>query len=164
MLSGQTAAHTQPPTSFPLVTPGVSHTYASYHQQPVAVVNQGDFGWRLCLNIPIPSKCLAPTLTSLVYILKYATTHDGGDSTVQTDTILTTASCPNGVTNHATSLSVYHSASNCGYGPHITDNEAAMCLSTVPAVKHNSCNASWSHYIDHHRVIPNASPNLVTCT
>jgi hypothetical protein len=148
---------TQPPTTFPLTTPGLMYTYASYGQQPVPT--GGSTAWRLCLSIPIPYECIAPTLTSLVYIIKYASKTDKGNSTVQADTILTTVTCPVGITNEQsdpTGLRIYHSASNCGYGSHIVDNKVAMCLSSVPAVKYNVDNSgSWNHYIDHHRLIPN---------
>jgi hypothetical protein len=34
------------------------------------------------------------------------------------------------------------------------DRNLALCLSTAPAVKCNGGNARWSHYVDHHHLLP----------
>jgi len=95
-----------------------------------------------------------PALKSLVYTIKYASTFDNGDSTVQADVFLTQTSCAEGITKEPTKLDVYCGATT-GYRPMIIDEEIALLISSVPAIKRNGGTAQWSHYIDHHRLTPN---------
>jgi len=115
-----------------------SSTHAHHiTQSPSQSLKNNDHDtWSLCLSVPIPTDLINPTLRSLVYIIKYATTHDNGNSTVQTDVALTTTSSPTGINlGSPTTKSVYHSGP--GYGPRIIDRNLALCLSTAPAVKCN---------------------------
>jgi len=132
------------------------HTYAWYNEQPAPELTNKDRNcWTLCLQIPIPStdQLLNPTLVSLVYTIKYATTWDNGNSTVQADTILTTVPCPHGVVTESTDLGIYRN--KLGYRAQMVDEEKAVCLSTVPAIKCNGGSSQWSHYIDYQRLTPN---------
>ena len=92
-------------------------------------------------------------LRSITYIIKYATTHDDGNSTVQADVVLTTTTCPIGILSKSTDLGVYRNGP--GYGPRIVDNAKALCLLSAPAIKCNGGTSQWSHYIDHRRLLPN---------
>jgi hypothetical protein len=155
------SAHTSPttkpreaPTSYPSNADGIAHTRLSYHKEPISELTEGvKDGWTLCLPIEIPSDLINPTLTSLVYTIKYATMWDNGNSTVQVDTFLTPESCPEGITQEPADLGVYHTLS--GYGPVILNEEVALSLSSVPAIKYNGGTAQWSHYVDHLRLTPN---------
>jgi DNA segregation ATPase FtsK/SpoIIIE-like protein len=142
------------PTIFPPGKVEIRHTSASYHAETIPELKHNDHDtWSLSLSVPVPTDLINPTLRSLVYIVKYATTHDNGNSTVQTDVALTTKSCPAGIIlGSPAHKSVYRSGP--GYGPRMIDQNLALCLSTAPAVKCNGGNAQWSHYIDHHHLLP----------
>jgi hypothetical protein len=110
----------------------------------------------LCsLHIPIPSDLINPTLTSLIYVIKYATSHENGNSTVQADIVLTTraSDIPAGIIFNPADLGFYREASS--YGPRMVDNDLALRLSMVPAVKCNAGTSQWSHYVDDRHLIPN---------
>ena len=141
------------PTIYPPGKVEIRHTSASYHAESIPELKHNDHDtWSLCLSVPVPTDLINPTLRSLVYIVKYATTHDNGNSTVQTDVALTTKSCPAGITLGSPHKSVYRSGP--AYGPRMIDHNLALSLSTAPAVKCNGGNAQWSHYIDHHHLLP----------
>jgi flagellar biosynthesis GTPase FlhF len=92
-------------------------------------------------------------------MIKYATTCDNGNSTTQTDTILTTEDLPEGIITENTDLSVYHQddseTGSTGFAPRMVDHEEALCLSTTLAIKSNGGGEQWSHYIDNQHVTPN---------
>jgi len=76
------------------------HTYASFHEEPVAALcanKRHNTTWSLCIPVPIP-KIKNPTLLGLHYMIKYATTCDDGNSTIQTRTSelwkVRTSECP----------------------------------------------------------------------
>src|ERR1700761_4917952 len=116
-----------PSIKYPLKTSGQTRTYASYNQQPVPELTNQDHGsWNLCLSIPVPDQLVKPTLLSLVYAIKYATTWDNGSSTVQTDVILTDKQAPHGVSFDSNGLGLYRKAS--GYGPRLIDEDKAVPL------------------------------------
>jgi len=143
---------TEAPTIYPPGNVEVAHTYTSYHQEPIQeLAHNKNESWTLRLAVPIPSHIINPTLRSLAYIIKYSTTYDNGNSTVQADVAFTTTKCPEGILLE--SVGVYRSGSE--YGPRMVDKDAALCLSVVPAVKCNGGNAQWSHYIDHRHLLPN---------
>jgi hypothetical protein len=89
-------------------------------------------------------------------MIKYATTCDNGNSTVQTDTILTTETLPGGVVTRNTDLGVYHKddseTGGTGFAPRMVDHEEALCLSTTLAVKCNDGGEQWSHYIENQHI------------
>jgi hypothetical protein len=108
--------------------------------------------------LPIPSDLINPTLTSLVYAIKYGTTHDNGNSTVQTDVVLT--SLPSDRSGHdgtimfdPADLGIYREG--LAYGPRMVDDDLALRLSMVPAIKCNGGSSQLSHYIDHRHLTPN---------
>jgi hypothetical protein len=160
-----TVAPTQePPTLYPppQVELKTKQTSTYYREEPVQSLAQNDHpSWLCSLQITIPSDLINPTLTSLVYVIKYATTHDNGNSTVQADVVLTTrASDRSEHQNHdgiiifnPADLGIYREGS--AYGPRMVDDDLALCLSMVPAVKCNGGNSQWSHYIDHRHLMPN---------
>ncbi|KIM78294.1 hypothetical protein PILCRDRAFT_90686 [Piloderma croceum F 1598] len=142
------------PAIYPPGKVGIKHTCTLYHTESIQELKHNDHDtWSLCLSVPVPTDLINPTLRSLVYIIKYATTHDNGNSTVQTDVALMTTSCLTGITlGSPTAKSLY--CSGPGYGPQMIDRDLALCLSTAPAVKCNGGNAQWSHYVDHHHLLP----------
>lgn len=144
------------PTTYPSEEVGVEYTYASYGEELSHDVFKrspnNPSNWTLSLSVPIPSRITNPTLTSLTYIIKYATTHDVGNSTVQADVVLTTTPCAVGIIPNSTHLEVYRNGP--GYGPRMVDNSKAKCLSSALAIKCNGGTAQWSHYIDHRHLIP----------
>jgi hypothetical protein len=145
---------TEAPTLYPSNKDGVTHTRLSYLKESIPEVGSSSGGWVLCLPIEIPSDLINPTLKSLVYTIKYATTFDNGDSTVQTDVFLTQTSCAEGVTKEPIRLDVY-CGTTAGYRPMVINEEIAELISSVPAIKRNGGTAQWSHYIDHQRLTPN---------
>ena len=159
-------AKEQPLTTYPSKEVGVEYTYASYDEGlsdlAFKLASSNSNGWTLSLPIPTPSFA-NPTLTSFTYIIKYATTHDNGNSTVQADVVLTTVSCPVGIIVDSTDLGIYRNVS--GYGPRMVDNSKAVSLSSAPAIKCNGGTSQWSHYIDHRHLKPTVqivgSANLV---
>jgi hypothetical protein len=86
-------------------------------------------------------------------MIKYASTWDNGNSTLNADTILTTTSCRSGIVSEPAKFPFYRN--ELGYGPLMVDENAGICLSSVPAIKCNGGSAQWNHYIDHHRLTPN---------
>ena len=145
---------TEPPTIYP--SPAdveVVHTYTSYHSEPIPELVQNDHGtWTLRLSVPIPD-LINPTLRSLVYMVKYSTTYDSGNSTVQADIVLTTTPCPVGIILGSADKSVYRPGSK--YGPQMIDSDLALRISVASAVKCNGGSAQWSHYVDHNHLLPN---------
>jgi hypothetical protein len=146
------------PTIFPLVSQEAqtTRTYACFNGDPG--VKHESPSWTLSLSIDIPSNFINPTLTSLVYFIKYATMHDNGNSTVQTDVVLSTMpraqdQAMSRVVYNPTDLGIYRS-SQSGYTSRMVDEDLALSLSTVPAVKCNGGNGQWSHYVDAQRLFP----------
>jgi hypothetical protein len=149
----------EPPTLYPppQVETKTQQTYAWYREEPVQSLAKNDQdSWLASLYIPIPSDLINPTLTSLVYAIKYATTHDNGNSTLQTDLVLTnraTDRCASVILLNSADLGIYREG--IAYGPRMIDDDLAHRLLMVPAVKCNGGNNQWSHYIDYRQVIPN---------
>ena len=136
-----------------------ARTYSFFNGDPAnSGVKNDASSWTLSLSIDIPSNLINPTLSSLVYFVKYATTYDSGNSTLQTDVVLSTTPCsrdlPAGRTvSNVTELGIYLN-NQLGYGSRVVNEDLALCLSTVPAVKCNGGNGQWSHYIDAQRLFP----------
>ncbi|KIM42765.1 hypothetical protein M413DRAFT_444432, partial [Hebeloma cylindrosporum] len=133
------------------------YTYASFHEEPFAALNnRGHHNWVVCVLVPIPN-IKNPALLALHYMIKYATTCDNGNSTIQTDTILTTEALQEGLVTQNTELSVYHQdeSGSAGFAPSMIDHEEALRLSTTLAVKCNDGGEQWSHYIDNQYITPN---------
>ena len=131
------------------------YTYASFREEPInalSVNTRHNDTWSLGIEVPIPS-IKNPTLLAINYMVKYGTTCDNGNSTIQTDTILTTEELPQGIVTDAKDLDIYKSGS--GYAPRMIDHDAALCLSTTLAVKCNGGGDHWSHYVDSQRINPN---------
>jgi hypothetical protein len=152
----------EPPTLYPppQVELKTKQTYTYYREEPVQSLAKNDHdSWLCSLHIPIPSDLINPTLTSLIYAIKYATTHDNGNSTVQADVVLTTRAHnrPDNLDGiimfNAADLGIYREG--IAYGPRMVDDDLALRLSIVPAVKCNGGNGQWSHYTDHRHLIPN---------
>ncbi|KAL0959757.1 hypothetical protein HGRIS_011447 [Hohenbuehelia grisea] len=150
-------------TSAPTAAPGVLtfpptivadqkpiHTYASFYEEPVPELSNNANGtWCLCLPIAIPTGITNPTLTSLVYSVKYATTHDSSDATVQTDVVLSTKTSPVGIiAGTGVSADAVYRPALSSYGPWVVDPEVALCLSSKASVKKNAGGASWSHFVE----------------
>ena len=144
---------TEAPSLYPSNKDGIVHTRLSYLAEAIPELQETS-GWMLCLPIEIPSHLINPTLKSLVYTIKYATKFDKGDSTVQADIFLTQKSYVDGIVKEHTILDVYGGVA-VGYNPKIVNEEIAVLVSSVPAIKRNGGSAQWSHYIDHHRLTPN---------
>jgi len=137
------------------------YTYALFHEEPITALSvnkRHDDTWTLCIPVPIPD-IENPTLLALNYMIKYATTYDSGNSTIQTDTILTTDALPEGVVTENTGLGVYYKGNPKnpipGFAPHMVDHEKALCLSTTLAIKCNGSGEHWNHYIDNQHITPN---------
>ncbi|KIJ40828.1 hypothetical protein M422DRAFT_256270 [Sphaerobolus stellatus SS14] len=128
------------------------YTYASFHEEPVAALCSHNDTWNLRIAVPIPS-INNPTLLALRYLIKYATTGDDGSSTIQTDTILTVKTLPEGVVTANTDIDVYKNKT--GYAPRMVDHDTALCLSTTLAIKGNGGGEQWSHYVDNQHITPN---------
>jgi hypothetical protein len=149
-----TISVTQAPIVYPPKFTGLTYTYASYDEEKIPELAKNDHNcWSLCLEIPIPREIVKPTLTSLAYGIKYATTDDDGNSTVQVDTVLTTAPRKQGIIVDSADLGIYRE--KLGYGPGMLDEKSATSLSTVSAVKCNDRSAKRSYYVDHRRLSPN---------
>lgn len=136
------------------------YTYASFNEEPVASLyanKHHEDTWSLCVKVPIP-KINKPTLLALHYMIKYAATCDNGNSTVQTDTVLTTEALPEGVVTEEIDSIYYQDESetgSTGFSPRMVDQEEALCLSTTLAIKSNGGAGQWSHYIDNQYITPN---------
>ena len=136
-----------------------ARTYSSFNGDPVnSGIKNDSSSWTLSLTIDVPSNLINPTLSSLVYFVKYATMYDNGNSTIQTDIVLSTAprsrDLPASRTvSNVTELGIYLSKQS-GYGSRVVNEDLALCLSTVPAVKCNGGNGQWNHYIDGQRLFP----------
>jgi hypothetical protein len=151
----------EPPTLYPppQVELKTQQTHAWIHAEPVPSLAQNDHGSWLCsIPIAIPSDLINPTLTSLVYVIKYGTTLDNGNSTVQADIVLTTTELPAGengcgIIFNPVDLGIYREGS--AYSARMVKEDSALRLSMVPGVKCNGGNSQWSHYIDHRHLIPN---------
>jgi hypothetical protein len=152
----------EPPTLYPppQVELKTQHTYAWHREEPIKSLAKNDHGsWLATIPITIPSDLINPTLTSLIYVIKYATTHDSGNSTVQADVVLTTRAIDrtgdgtDGIFFNAADLGIYREG--IAHGPRMVDDDVALRLSMVPGVKCNGGNGQWSHYVDHRHLIPN---------
>lgn len=136
------------------------YTYASFNEEPIAALcvnKRHEDTWSLCIEVPIP-KINNPTLLALRYMIKYAATCDNGNSTVQTDTLLTSEVLPQGVVTEEIDTIYYQDESETGstnFSPRMVDHEEALCLSTTLAVKSNGGCDQWSHYIDNQYITPN---------
>ena len=166
--SGQTYARTYPVIvagngPFPSYPPKnndnddeqLLYTYGTFREEPIAALwgnSRIDSTWALCVAVPIPD-IKNPTLLGLDYMIQYATTCDIGNSTIQTDTILTAKTLPKDVVTQTTDLAVYRSKT--GYGPRMIDHKAALRLSTTLAIKCNGGSDQWSHYVDTQQIAPN---------
>lgn len=149
---------TGPFTSYP-PTPAVGtddellHTYESFNEEPILALYANTDTWTLCLPVPHPSpEHDNPTLLSLTYLLKYATKGDDGNSTVQTDILLTSTELSPGIISGGPSLSVYRPGK--AYAPRMVDQAAAKCLATALAVKCNGGGDQWSHFLDVQHISP----------
>ncbi|KAJ7667427.1 hypothetical protein B0H17DRAFT_1251603 [Mycena rosella] len=149
-----------PFTSYPAVNAAdadeaLLHTHASFHEEPIVALSANmrrNDTWTLCVPVPAPSTP-NPTLVSLNYLIKYATTGDDGNATVQTDVLLTTTALSAGVVPGAAALGVYRPSA--GYAPRMVDAAAAHCLATTLAVKCNGSGEQWSHFLDAQQITPN---------
>lgn len=151
--NGKGTFTTYPPEYTEDADDALLHTYASFREEPVSALSANRDGtWTLCVPVPLPS-APNPTLLSLDYLVKYATTGDEGNATVQTDVLLTTTSLPGGVTTASTVLGVYRAST--GYAPRVVDQDAARCLATTLGVKCNGGGEQWSHFVDAQHVGPN---------
>ncbi|KAJ7615932.1 hypothetical protein FB45DRAFT_934962 [Roridomyces roridus] len=136
------------------------YSYGSYHEEPPVAITlntRRDDNWTVCVPVDAaPSTAGAnPTLLSVEYAVKYATTADEGNATIQTDVLLTTAALPAEVVSARTSLAVYRPSS--GSGLRTVDRDAALCLARTIAVK-ASCNGGqdeWTYHLDTQQVAPN---------
>ncbi|KAJ7877325.1 hypothetical protein B0H13DRAFT_2279322 [Mycena leptocephala] len=128
------------------------HTYASFKEEPAIALSAAantrrDDAWTLCLPVPAPS-IPNPTLRSVTYLIKYGTTADDGNATLQTDVLLTTAALPADIVSARQHLGVYRSGAPGAVGPRIVDQAAARCLATALAIKCNAGGEQWSHFVD----------------
>ncbi|KAJ6487851.1 hypothetical protein C8R45DRAFT_1074372 [Mycena sanguinolenta] len=146
-----------PPAYTADVDEALVHTYGSFHEEPaVALLNtRRDDNWTLCVPVTVPT-IRNPTLLSVNYMIKYATTADASNATIQTDVILTTSALPAEVVSARTPLAVYRASSgHASSAPRMVDQGAAVCLATALAVKSNGGGEEWSHYLDTQHVTPN---------
>jgi hypothetical protein len=137
-----------------------ARTYSFFNGDPANKGVKNDSSpWTLSLSVDIPSNLINPTLTSLSYFVKYATIHDSGNSTIQTDVVLSTTPSPKDlpagrIVSNLNELGIYLS-NQSGYGSRVVNEDLALSLSTVPAVKYNDGgNGQWSHYVDAQRLSP----------
>ncbi|KAJ7109667.1 hypothetical protein C8R43DRAFT_1043105, partial [Mycena crocata] len=165
--SGQTVTQVYPVlaaangsfTSYPPQTSATDdehllHTYASFFEEPITGLSRNrrlDDSWSVCIPVPIPT-IENPTLLSLSYLLKYASSWDDGNATIQTDTILAQAKLNEGVTTEITDL-VYRSRTK--YGPRVVNRDTALCLSTTLGVKCNGGGDRLSHYVESQNIAAN---------
>lgn len=152
---------------FPLTKPASATrtTTATYHADPLPGISKTPYAysyhgasWRVVIPIQVPTDILKPTLSSLRYMVKYGTTFDDGNSTVQADLVLSTANVEGGVTlagDDANGLKGLYLPAKSGYAPHIVDENTGVSLLTVSSVKCNGGGAQWSHFIDSHQLYPN---------
>ena len=132
------------------------YTYASFREEPIAALafnRRHDDTWMLFIPVPIPSDTTNPTLLALNYMIKYATTYDNGNSTIQTDAILSPGTFPEGVLTDSYGIVDYKN--RMGYGARMIDHDVALRLSTTLAIKYNGGGEQWSHYIDNQLITPN---------
>ncbi|KAJ7779437.1 hypothetical protein DFH07DRAFT_1030251 [Mycena maculata] len=129
------------------------HTYASFREEPaiaLSVNSRRDDAWTLCVAVPTPA-LHNPTLLAVNYMIRYATTADEGNATIQTDIVLTTAALPTEVVSARAALDVYRP----GGAPRMVDQAAALCLANTVAIKCNGGGEQWSNYLDTQSVTPN---------
>ncbi|KAJ8463268.1 hypothetical protein ONZ45_g17645 [Pleurotus djamor] len=119
------------PEDFPFPLPSRTTT-ASYHNDPLPGISKTPSAflhhgasWKLTLPIPVPTDILKPTLASLRYMIKYGTRFDDGNSTIQSDVVLS------------------------------LKNFDRTALVTVSAVKCNGGSEQWSHFVDGQELHPN---------
>ena len=145
------------PEDFPFPLPSRTTT-ASYHNDPLPGISKTPSAflhhgasWKLTLPIPVPTDILKPTLASLRYMIKYGTRFDDGNSTIQSDVVLSLKNLPGGVSKLGGDedglVSVYRPVDS-GYAPRIVDDESSTALVTVSAVKCNGGSEQWSHFVD----------------
>ncbi|KAJ7714838.1 hypothetical protein B0H14DRAFT_3634422 [Mycena olivaceomarginata] len=134
------------------------HTYASFKEEPAIALSTAantrrDDTWTLCLPVPAPA-IINPTLRSVNYLIKYATTADAGNATLQTDILITTAALPKDIVSARQSLGVYRPSAPGAVGPRMVDHAAALCLATALAIKANAGGEQWSEFVDAQHVAP----------
>ncbi|KAF7333155.1 hypothetical protein MVEN_02381200 [Mycena venus] len=134
------------------------HTYASFKEEPAIALSTAantrrDDAWTLCLPVPAPT-IINPTLRSVNYLIKYATTADAGNATLQTDVLLTTAALPKDIVSARQPLGVYRPGAPGAVGPRMVDHAAALCLATALAIKANAGGEQWSDFVDAQHVAP----------
>ncbi|KAJ7819088.1 hypothetical protein B0H14DRAFT_2837625 [Mycena olivaceomarginata] len=132
------------------------HTYASFKEEPAIALSgntRRDNAWTLCLPVPAPA-ISNPTLRSVSYLIKYATTADAGNAALQTDVLLTTAALPKDIVSARQPLGVYRPGAPGAVGPRMVDHAAARCLATALAVKANAGGEQWSDFVDAQHVAP----------
>ncbi|KAJ7726142.1 hypothetical protein DFH07DRAFT_970589 [Mycena maculata] len=143
-----------PPQHAPNADEVLVHTYASFLEEPASTLSpntrRGD-AWTICIPVDLP-KISSPTLLSVNYMIRYATTAEAGNSIIQTDVVLTTASLPAEVVSGSTALDVYRPSAGI---PRIVDQATTVCLANTVAIKANAGGLQWSHYVDTQHVIPN---------
>lgn len=142
------------PVVYPFEEMGIERSFAKLTDQDIpelARSNRND--WTVTIAVPVPAELINPTIKELVYVVKYATTHDNGNAVVQTDTLLTDSNCKVGLVTRGAEVNVYHTRS--GYAPRLINGKAALCLSSTPAIKCNGGGVQWSHYLDHRWLTPN---------
>ncbi|KAF4588113.1 hypothetical protein EYR38_010078 [Pleurotus pulmonarius] len=155
------------PEDFPFPEPETTSrtTVASYHEDPLPGISKTPSAflhhgasWKLTLPIPVPTDILKPTLASLRYMVKYGTKFDDGNSTVQTDVVLSSKNLPGGVSKIGGDVDepadVYRAVKS-GYAPRIVDDGSGTALVTVSAVKCNGGTEQWSHFVDGQELRPN---------
>lgn len=139
-------------------------TVASYHEDPLPGISKTPSAfyhhgasWKLTLPIPVPADILNPTLSSLRYMVKYATKSDDGNSTVQTDIVLSTKDVPAGVSKIGGDVDDFtgvYRAVKSGYAPRIVNDGSGGPLVTVSAVKCNGGSDQWCHFVDGQELRP----------
>ncbi|PPQ95252.1 hypothetical protein CVT26_014943 [Gymnopilus dilepis] len=153
------ATTTGPFTSYPpevdaKADESLVYTYASLQEDALTMLhNRRSDIWTFISAVPIPEGLNRPTLLALDYMIKYATTFDSGNSTIQTDTVLTQKSLPEGVVTRATDFGIYKGET--GFAPLMIDHEAAHRFSSTLGVKANGAGEDWNHYVDIQHVTPN---------
>ncbi|KAJ7739214.1 hypothetical protein B0H16DRAFT_1729599 [Mycena metata] len=143
-----------PPQYAPNADEALVHTYGSFLEEPTSALspnNRRSDAWTVCIPVDHPN-IASPTLLSVNYIIRYATTAEAGNSIIQTDVVLATASLPAEVVSGNAALDVYRPSAGI---PRIVDQAAAVCLANTMAVKANAGGLQWNHYVDTQHVMPN---------
>ncbi|KAG9223408.1 hypothetical protein PLEOSDRAFT_154698 [Pleurotus ostreatus PC15] len=145
------------------LAPAISPTFGSYRDDPLlhmpkipSATSRHGGAWRAIIPIQVPQN--SPILSSLRYIIKYSSTFDAGNATVQVDVVLSTEKLKHGVTvmgdaDFASHKPYRHSGD--GHAPFFVNETTGVSLLTMSAVKCNGGGAQWSHFIDGHEIHPN---------